>query len=66
MALTINNNRRIIMKKYKSKIEFKLQTDFDLSKRQLENIEKLIKEKLFQLNWLRGFDAKIGSFKEEK
>jgi hypothetical protein len=53
------------MKKYKSKIEFKLQTDFDLSKRQLENIEKLIQEQLFKLNWLRGFDAKIGSFKEE-
>jgi len=54
------------MKKYKSKIEIKLQTDFDFSKRTLENIEKLIQDQLYKLNWLRGFDAKIGSFKEEK
>ena len=54
------------MKKYKSKIEITIQHDFDFSQLQIEKIEKLIQEQLYQLKWLRGFDAKIGSFKEDK
>tara|TARA_R100000008_G_scaffold85301_1_gene74862 strand:- start:343 stop:504 length:162 start_codon:yes stop_codon:yes gene_type:complete len=53
------------MKKYKSKIEIKLQTDFYFTTRQLKNIEKLIQDQLYKLKWLRGFDAKIGNLKEE-
>ena len=39
------------MKKYKSKIEITIQHDFDFSQLQIEKIEKLIQEQLYQLKF---------------